>query len=299
MTVDVHQHLWPPSFVAALRRRTTAPRLVGWRLELDGEPPYDVDPAHHDPATRAAQAGDDGLGTALVSMSAPLGVESLPAEEATPLLDAYHDGVLALPRPFGAWAAAGVGEPDAEALDRTLRRGFAGLQLPATALGQPADLERLGELLEVVERHGLPVLVHPGPARATRHAPGWWPAVVSYVQQLHAAWHAWQVAGRVNHPRLRVAFVALAGLAPLHHERLVARGGRFDRVDPNVFLDTSSYGTRAVDATIRVLGVDVLVHGSDRPYAEPSRLGLGATVDRALRVTNPRRLLDHPRREAA
>ena len=28
--VDVHQHLWPPEFVDALRSRDTAPRLVGW-----------------------------------------------------------------------------------------------------------------------------------------------------------------------------------------------------------------------------------------------------------------------------
>ena len=48
VTVDLHQHLWPESFVEALRRRRTAPRLDGWTLHLDGEPPYAVDPADHD-----------------------------------------------------------------------------------------------------------------------------------------------------------------------------------------------------------------------------------------------------------
>ena len=59
-----------------------------------------------------------------------------------------------------------------------------------------------------------------------------------------------------------------------------------------MFLETSSYGPRGVDAVIRVLGVDHLLHGSDRPYAEPSDLRLGAAVDTALRHTNPARLLD-------
>jgi hypothetical protein len=41
-----------------------------------------------------------------------------------------------------------------------------------------------------------------------------------------------------------------------------------------------------------VLGVDALVLGSDRPYAEPlPTAGLGAAVHHAIRVANPARLL--------
>jgi hypothetical protein len=49
---------------------------------------------------------------------------------------------------------------------------------------------------------------------------------------------------------------------------------------------------RAINATVRVLGVDVLVNGSDRPYSEPSSAELGEAFDAALRVANPLRLLD-------
>jgi len=111
------------------------------------------------------------------------------------------------------------------------------------------------------------------------------------VSQLHSAWHAWHVAGRCAHPSLRVAFVALAGLAPLHHERLAARGGALGQIDPHTYYETSSYGPRAVDATVRVVGVDALVHGSDRPYAETTDPGLGEAFDHAMFVTNPHRLL--------
>ena len=298
--VDVHQHLWPAGLIEALRARRRPPLMRGWTLELAGEPHCEIEPAAHDVDVRAAQSIEDGLDVALVSLSSPLGIEGLPADEAGDLLAAYHDGVLALPAPFGAWAAACLTEIDPAALARELHRGFVGLQLPATALLDAGGYEHAGPLLDVLEATGRPLLIHPGPAAAGEaragHAaspatPPWWPAVVSYVQQMHAAWFAFRACGRPRHPELRVCFALLAGLAPLHGERVAARTGDRNVVDPDVFLETSSYGTRAVDATIRVLGVDGLVHGSDRPYADPARLDLGAAAVHALCSANPMRLL--------
>ena len=291
--LDCHQHLWPPELLDALARRRQSPRISGRLLLLDGEPPYLVDPADHDPRRRAQLAADDDLERVLVSLSSPLGIEYLPPDEAEPLLEAWHDGVRALGPPFGGWAATGLAEPDAGALRKALSdHDLVGLQLPACALATPTKLDALGPLLAVLEELDRPLLVHPGPAPTSgEQSPAWWSALVPYVAQLHAAWHSWHVAGRRSHPRLRVCFVALAGLAPLHHERLAARGGDLGRVDPDVFYETSSYGTRAVDAMVRVVGVDVLVHGSDRPYAGPAALDLGVALPHALRVSNPQRLL--------
>jgi hypothetical protein len=75
--------------------------------------------------------------------------------------------------------------------------------------------------------------------------------------------------GRELHPGLRIAFVALAGLAPLHHERMAARGGPAGPPDPNVFYETSSYRSGAIEALAGVVGRGAIVHGSDRPYAQP------------------------------
>jgi hypothetical protein len=288
--IDVHQHLWTPELVAALRARRRPPRLRGWTLELAGEPDYLVDPADHDVELRAAQAVADGIDLALVSLSSPLGIETLPPGEAGELLTAYHDGVLALPEPFGGWAAACLTEIDAVALSRRLAQGFVGLQLPATALLDAGGYDRAAPLLEVLEAAGKPLLVHPGPAVAAS-APAWWPAIVPYVQQMHAAWFAFRAYGRPQHPGLRVCFAILAGLAPLHGERFAARAGGRSPVDPGMFLEISSYGTRAIDATIRVLGIDGLVNGSDRPYADPVRLDLGAAATHALCSANAGRLL--------
>ncbi|MEU6140567.1 amidohydrolase [Streptomyces sp. NPDC047081] len=293
MLTDVHQHIWPPAFTELLRSRTSPPYLDGWTLHLNGEPPYDVDPADHDLAARTRLAAVDGLDLALVSLSSPLGIEYLPPAEAAPLLDAFHDGALALPAPFGVWASPCLSAPDPEAVDRELRRGCVGLQLPATAVVDAGGWERCAPLLDVLTHHDKPLFVHPGPASATPGAPPWWPALVPYVQQLHASWFAFRAHGRPRHPRLRVCFAALAGLAPLHGERLTARGGGRGEIDFDVFYETSSYGTKAADGLVRAVGIDVVVSGSDRPYAPLVVPDLGAPAAvHALRTANPARLLN-------
>ena len=268
-------------------------RRSGWALRLRGEPETAVDVADHDPDRRAALAEADGADRVLVAPSTPLGIELLPAAEAEPLLEAYHDGVAGLPAPFGAWAAVGLADPDPARLSRRLDEGFAGACIGAEALAGPAAHDRLGPLLETLERRGAPLLVHPGPAggRAVDAAPPWWAAVTEYVAAMHAAWYAFATWGRPAHPSLRICFAMLAGLAPLHRERVLGRGGRVAR-DPLAFLDVSSYGARAVDMVLREIGVDQLVFGSDRPVVEPPALaGLGDAVDAALRERNPARLL--------
>ncbi|WP_155056326.1 amidohydrolase family protein [Streptomyces blattellae] len=292
MLIDVHQHIWPPAFTELLRARTTPPCLDGWTLHLAGEQPFAVDPADHDIAARARLAAADGLGLALVSLSSPLGIEYLPPAEATPLLDAFHDGALALPAPFGVWASPCLSEPDPEAVERELRRGCVGLQLPATALLDAAGRQECAPLLDVLTLLGKPLFIHPGAAPATPDTPPWWPALVPYLHQMHASWFAFRAFGRARHPHLRVCFAALAGLAPLHGERLAARGGGRGEIDFDVFYETSSYGTRAVDALVRAVGIDVIVSGSDRPYASPVIPGGGTDAAvHALRTTNPDRLL--------
>ena len=290
--IDIHQHLWPEPLLSELSRRREPPRLerraTGWVLRLHGEPETPIDLADHDPERRAALVVADGLDRALVAPSVPLGIEALP--EPGPLLEAYHAGVAALPATFGAWAAVGLAEPDPAALDRLLDGGFVGACVAAGALAGPAGFDRLGPVLETLERRGAPLLVHPGPAAVAAGMPAWWPALTDYVAAMHAAWYAFAVWGRPAHPRLRVCFAMLAGLAPLHRERLAARGG-IAVSDPDVFLDVSSYGARAIDAVLREVGVDRLVHGSDRPVVASPEMVIGDAVREALQRRNPARLL--------
>jgi 6-methylsalicylate decarboxylase len=294
--IDIHQHLWPESLLSALSLRREPPMLVRrgshWSVRLRGEPESPVELADHDPDRRAALVHADGLDRALVAPSVPLGIEALAAGEAESLLAAYHEGVAALPGEFGAWAAVALAEPDPVALAHRLDAGFVGACISAGALGDPDGFDRLGPVLETLERCGAPLFIHPGPASSANgeRMPSWWAALTGYVASMQTAWHAFAVWGRPAHPTLRVCFAMLAGLAPLQRERLIARGGPAVS-DPDVLLDVSSYGARTVDAVLREVGVDRLVEGSDRPVIGASELPLGDAVRTALRERNPARLL--------
>jgi predicted TIM-barrel fold metal-dependent hydrolase len=299
---DIHQHLLTERVIGALASRTEAPCVRRdwdrWVLRIAGEPDYPIDPAANDPEARAAMVERDGVDRALVCLSSVLGIEALPRIEAEPLLDAYADGVAELPDAFGSWAAVGVADPDPDELDARLDAGQCGLAVPAGALAGAAELEHCAPLLERLEQRDAALLVHPGPGPETRTTaahprnPHWWPALTRYVADMNQAWHAFIAFGRPQHPRLRVVFVMLAGLAPMHLERMVARGGPAEiGIDQNVFFDTSSYGPQAIDALVRAQGIDQIVYGSDRPVVEPRLWMHGEAARYATLVTNPARLL--------
>jgi hypothetical protein len=267
--------------------------MDGWTLYLDGEPPFEVNPRDHNESARAAL--DASVALVALSLSCPLGVEYLPIDEAVPLLDAWHTGVAAFGTPFVGWASVSHVEPDLVGLRGLLAADFVGAQVSATELADPHALERLAPVLEVAQSAGRAVLVHPGPvaprASAWSGEPGWWPAVVDYAAQMQAAWWTWSLVGRSLLPTVRICFAAGAGLAPLHHERFTARGGGPLVVDRDAFVDTSSYARTGLRGLISVLGDDVVVMGSDRPYAPPTDPDLGPEATEAIRVTNPARLL--------
>jgi 6-methylsalicylate decarboxylase len=291
--IDVHQHLWTEPLGRALEQRRELPfvrRDHGLTvLFLAGERPYVIDSASEAPARRAALVEFDGLDRALVCISSPVGIESLPREQSLPLIDAYHDGVLALEGPFGAWGAIALDRPDPDDVDRAIGRGCIGLSLPAGALASVEALSRLRAVLARVELLGIPVLVHPGPGRdlgggrdaeASLRDPLWWPALTRYVAQMQASWLAFISAGRAEHRDLRIIFSMLAGLAPLHAERLYSRGGLSPALDdPLLFYDTSSYGASAVRRLAEIVGPQQLLYGSDRPVVEPAELDMPRELD--------------------
>src|SRR5205823_5862600 len=68
-TYDLHQHIWPPALIDALRKRTTRPRLRGAELQLPhGD--WRIDLSTHDLAARLAALDRDGIDVAVVSCPA-------------------------------------------------------------------------------------------------------------------------------------------------------------------------------------------------------------------------------------
>ncbi|HVW45955.1 MAG TPA: hypothetical protein VHA76_02795 [Solirubrobacterales bacterium] len=311
-TFDVHQHLLGEPLVAALARRSEAPRLIrrrdGWTFRLAAEPDSVLAFEATDVIGRAAALADDGVDRAVVALSTALGIESLPGEEALELIEAHHQGLDDLPSEFAGWGAVQLEAPDPAEVDVALDRGRVGITLPAPALADLDSLAAVAPLLARLEARDAPLFVHPGPvgwpatgrpapvAGATP-PPVWWPALTDYVAQMQAAWFAFLHAGRAAHPRLRVLFAMLAGGAPLQLERYAARSGSpVPPPDPLVFYDTSSYGPRMLAAMTEAVGASQLVFGSDRPVVDPAPVWPDPDLRVALLATNPARLLNqHPK----
>jgi 6-methylsalicylate decarboxylase len=320
-TVDVHQHLLGEPLVEALARRTAAPRLIarpeGWTFRLAAEPDSVLATEATDAELRRADLEADGIDRALVALSTALGIESLPAEEATELIEAHHQGLEELPVEFGGWGAVPLADPDLDPtfIDVAFDRGCVGITLPATALADPAGVERLGPLLARLAERDAPLFVHPGPvvdvaapgrasagaapASSAARLPHWWPALTDYVAQMQAAWFAFLHAGRPTHPDLRVLFAMLAGGAPLQLERYATRRGvPAPGPDPLVFYDTSSYGPQMIGAMAGAVGAAQLVYGSDRPVVDPRAIDRHQAwpdphLRQALLAANPARLFNH------
>jgi hypothetical protein len=308
LRIDVHQHLWTPPLVEALARRSEPPfiRHRGriWELVLTGEAPCTIDVDGDDVVNRGALVHLDGLDLAVLSLSTVLGVEGLPGEEARQVLDAYESSVEDLPSSFQAWGALPLRDAVPADVDAVLDRGHVGIAVPAGAIATPRGIDRLGPLLQRAQDRCAPVFVHPGPdpfaAIELADGPAWLPALTQYVAWMNNAWHTFIAVGRKQLPGLQIVFSMLAGGAPLHLERLAARGGPAAGVfDRGIYYDTSSYGSRAIDAVVRVVGIDQLVHGSDRPVvAPPAAPGpLGDAAWAAMTRWNPARLLA-PQRQA-
>ncbi len=278
LSYDVHQHLWPEALIEGLGARRERPRLRGSVLELPSGD-WDADLGAHTLDARLALLDRDEIDVAVISLP-----PTLELDEA--LVEAYHEGIAEV-------VAASGGRLVALACG-SARDGFAGVCVPAWDL---AGLVAREPLLEELERRGGLLFVHPGPAPAPEGAPAWWPAVVDYTAQMQAAYVAWIALNADHWPDLRVVFAILAGGAPFQLERLASRGiDTRSVVRPNVFLDTASYGERAIELALATYGVAQLVYGSDAPVIDSaptlrSVRNFGQAVEDVVCRDNPARLL--------
>ena len=285
-TYDVHQHLWPEAFVAALRARTTAPHLEnGEIVTVEGRFPVDL--SAHDPGARVRALDRDEIDVAVLSLQASLGLERLAAAERDELEEMWA-------RETGSLVAGSNGRFLALSPSRP-RDGFRGICLRASAL---LDLDGAAPVLDEASRLGLPVFVHPvAEAPAGTGLPSWWTWVAGYPAQMQAAYLAWIGAGRQRWPKLRIVFGLLAGGAPFQLERLAHRGVDVrSALDPNTFFDVATYGRRAIELLIETFGVHQLVYGSDTPVVDSEQTlaavrGFGESVAHVLQSDTPSSLM--------
>jgi hypothetical protein len=313
MPTDIHQHLWPPELIAALRARTGPPHLEGDAerpvLRMAHEPDGQVALAGHAVERRMAALDDAGIDRTVISLSTPLGIEALPEAESVELIGAYHDGIDRLVREssgrLAAWAAPPLRAEDggAAVVSAAIDRGFVGASVPSEALASPDALDAVAPLLAMLERRGRPLFVHPGPGPDTEpyahdHGrPAWWPNLGVYPGLSVRAFFAWRAIGAPRHPGLRVCFAIMAGAAPFLEERWRVFSGETRAIDRNLFLDTASCGRLALECAMATYGVEQIVFGTDIPVISSQPVtraltALGPAAFEAVTERNPLRLLD-------
>jgi 6-methylsalicylate decarboxylase len=284
-TYDVHQHLWPEPFVAALEERTTPPYLDDGELTTR-EGRFPIDLGDHDVGARIRALDRDGIGVAVLSLQTSLGLESLSDDDRHALEETWVAGIQELVSSPGRFLALSPG---------SVRPGFVGVSLGSSVF---ADLDGASAVLDAAEAAGTPVFVHPDAGRAAGPGrPAWWDWVTGYPARMQEAYLAWLAFGRERWPSLRVLFAMLAGGGPFQLERLARRGVDVrSALDPNTFFDVSTHGRRAIELCIQTFGVGQLAYGSDTPVVDPASTldavrGFGDAVTHVLQSDTPTRLL--------
>jgi predicted TIM-barrel fold metal-dependent hydrolase len=299
--VDLHAHWIPPEVAHALRRRRAAPRIedsadgelfVSWQGRRPFRPLGDLD-------DRRVFMRRHGVAMQVLSLAGLFGIDCLPVEESVPLVTAFNDAAAAACRadPGQFVALAALPLADIVAASRELERahalGLRGAILPADGFASLAAAERFKPLFAVANRLGSHFFVHPGPLAAQPER------TVAGVQ----ADHAWQrrivletqarlseVIVTLNlsdylspYGGVTVQVANLGGTVPFLVERMdeVSRSGGGDLPSTRMrrcYVDTASFGPRAIELAVACFGADRVVFGTDCPIFDTDR-ALGALAE--------------------
>jgi aminocarboxymuconate-semialdehyde decarboxylase len=173
-TVDVHNHWYPPDYLAYLVSRTEAPyaRQTGPHSYVCYAPGdvivAHIDrPGHYDLAARVADIDAAGLDTQVMSVTIP-GPEMLPVKEgvywAKRCNDQLAEAAQKYPGRFYVAASLPFQAPDeaAKELERAYRDlGAKSTQLFSNINGEPLFLPKFDPLFSMWNEWEMPVLLHP------------------------------------------------------------------------------------------------------------------------------------------
>jgi len=295
--IDFHCHWVPEALAEALRARTEPPmirvtdgveRIIVYRELL----PLLDDLIDMD--QRLAFMDANSVDIQVLSFPGLFGVDSLPADEAAPLLDIFNEALAAeIPvrnHRLAGMAALPIADMDlcVQELQKGMtERGFIGAIVPANGFVNRQAAAYFEPLLAEANRLGAHLFIHPGPMpgatgesaneadnAALRH-------IVLNVQALLS-----EVTMTVTmtdlldpYPDLTVQVANLGGTMPFIIERLdhVVERRQPDAPLPSsrmnrIYVDTSSFDTQGIEAAARVFGPERVLFGSDCPIFSTERI---------------------------
>ncbi|GIX13832.1 MAG: hypothetical protein KatS3mg118_1791 [Paracoccaceae bacterium] len=280
MIADLHAHLLPAELVARLRARAAPPCIRDGRVIFPGES-LALHAGYTDPALRLERLDRLGVGVQLLSLPPLFGIDSLPAEEALPLTQAFNEGIAEIcarwPGRFAWLAALPIADPDAalRSLGESLAAGALGAILPAGCLVARARADALLPLLARLDAARAIAFIHPGPCPGVALPPPppdlpWARRQVAIQTQIAQAAITLLYTDLLDRfADLTVQLANLAGCLPMVEERIervvAGRAIAARRRQPRLIADCASLGPRAIALAAAMLGPRAVVLGSDEP----------------------------------
>lgn len=288
MILDVHNHFYPPAFIAALRAGRSA---LSVRDDAEGNPvlysPGDANiavPGHRDIAYRTEVLAREGVDRQLLSLTCPGTLLETPARSAE-LARLVNDAFAAIMADHGdrftALATLPLNHPAASLAEfqRVMAMGFKGCMVFGNVNGTPLADRQFWPLWEAASDARAVIYIHPTFPLGVEAMRDYWlmPLVGFLFDTTLAAAHLVFAGVPERFPGIRWVLGHLGGTIPYLAERL-DRGFeafadcRRDLAAPpsahlkKFYFDTVNFDPDALRLAIAFAGVNQILAGSDYPH---------------------------------
>jgi aminocarboxymuconate-semialdehyde decarboxylase len=287
--IDVHNHFYPPSYIAALQ---SGPSNVRITIDADGNPllhyPGDYNVAvrgHRDIDYRASVLAEAGVDTQVISLTTPGTHVESPANAArlaSLVNDAFARAVADHRGRFLAYATLPLNDPAASVreLERAITKlGIRGAMLFSNINGVALADQRYWPLYEAADSLGAVLHIHPtAPVGVEAMTEYWLMPLVGFLMDTTLAAAKVVFAGvPEKFPRIRWVLSHLGGAVPYIAERFDRGFHAFPECRANInrppsdylkqfYYDTVNFDPNALQLAIQFAGADHILAGSDYPH---------------------------------
>ena len=288
MIIDVHNHFYPPEFVAAIKK---GPSRITVEEDADGNPvfvsPGDRNflvPGHRDIAYREKVIADAGVDMQVITLTTPGTTMEEPKQSAylaSLVNDAFARIKQERPKRFTSLATLPLNDPKASVkeLERVMSMGFAGVMVYASVDKVALRDDRYLPLWEKANELGAVVHIHPNyPPGVEAMEDYWLMPMVGFMFDTTLAAAGLVYAGIPKRfPRIRWILGHLGGAIPYIAERLDRGFEAYPECRVNIdrhpseylkafFYDTVNFDPKALRLAVDFAGAAQLLAGSDYPH---------------------------------
>ena len=306
MIIDVHNHFYPPEFVAAIKK---GPSRITVEEDADGNPvfvsPGDRNflvPGHRDIDYREKVIADAGIDMQVITLTTPGTTMEEPKQSAylaSLVNDAFAKIKQERPKQFTSLATLPLNDPKASVkeLERVMAMGFAGVLVYASVDKVALRDDRYLPLWEKANELSAVVHIHPNyPPGVEAMEDYWLMPMVGFMFDTTLAAAGLVYAGIPKRfPRIKWILGHLGGAIPYIAERLDRGFEAYPECRVNIdqhpseylkkfFYDTVNFDPRALRLAVDFAGSGQFLAGSDYPHLISSMAKMKASIG-ALQIS--------------